>query len=363
MATSGDAARRDLTKSLCQDDEECGADGPCLHRCSGFFELECCDPDASEDCRAYYEEIGVDEPCVLEPEVCIGGANSGRACESDGDCESGNCGDVGPCLIENRGIVNFQNQFRSTTNGVCVDPGNPRGANGAPIPLLDAGGTPVPCFLNLTCVLSGLRTGEGRNPVCLINGQCADGERAGEPCTNYTYLEDCGEDAACNVEANLELNGRPSESVFIQNHPFNFNSLPPFQPRLFKYDFEIPERFAGRELVVAARILTRHFPMRFLRNLIGTQVVRPPFIVEEQGNPTNPGECRARRQIDIDAGTDLLHRRNPGRRQAPSALTVNSPKATLTLSMSSLIMTEPSPLGSQAGHASGGEVPRAISHT
>ena len=172
------------------------------------------------------------------------------------------------------------------------------------------GGEPsVGCLLNASCTLAGLP-----GMVCLINGQCADTavtpgangpSNAGDPCTNVTYRADCGLDAvddtiACNVERSLELNGRPSESVFIQNHPFNFNSLAPFQPRTFEYAFEIPVEFAGDTLIVAARIMNRHFPMRFLRNLIGTQVVEPPFIVEARGDSSDPAQCNAQRTIDID---------------------------------------------------------------
>ncbi|MFQ5666490.1 MAG: hypothetical protein ACE5I7_08665 [Candidatus Binatia bacterium] len=289
---------RNLTKAMCQSDAECGDDGPCLFRCTRLPELECCDPTTSDDCRRHYARLGVEGPCILEPRVCVGGSNSGQVCTGSADCPGAGatCGDVGPCKIENRGIVNFQNQFRSTTNGVCVDPANPRIPDGVPIPVLDRGGQPVPCLLNISCLLAAVRTASGSGAVCLVNGQC---ENTGAPCTNYTFQEDCG-GAACNVEANLELNGRASESVFIQNHPFNFNSLPPFQPRTFKYDFRIPERFRGRELVVAARIMNRHFPMRFLRNLIGTQVVRPPLVVEAGGNPAVPGQCTDQRRIDID---------------------------------------------------------------
>ena len=240
--------------------------------------------------------------------ICIGGSRSGLGCDTVADCPGTNttCGDVGPCNVENAGIVNFQNQFRQTENGVCVDLSNPRDAEGHPIPIL-VGGQPVACFLDLTCTLAGL---DNATTGCLIIGQCAEdaadlSSLAGDACTNYTYANDCGTNAsgdtiACNVEFNLELNGRPSESVFIQNHPYNFNSLPPLQPRVFEYEFEIPPEFAGKDLVIAARIQNRHFPMRFLRNLIGTQVVDPPLIVEAQGDPDNPGECDNARQIDID---------------------------------------------------------------
>ncbi len=121
----------------------------------------------------------------------------------------------------------------------------------------------------------------------------------GEPCTNVTQAADCP-GGTCNVEFNLELNGRPSESVFIQNHPFNFNSLAPFQPETFIYDIELPAELAGKELNIAVRLFNRHFPMRFLRNLIGTQTIRPPFIVENQGNAADPSQCNDPRTIDID---------------------------------------------------------------
>jgi hypothetical protein len=288
---------RNLTKALCESDADCGDDGPCLFRCERFPELECCDPASSAECREHLARIGVARPCMLEPGVCIGGADSGKACSRNTQCQSGNCGDVGPCKIEKRGIVNFQNAFRATTNGVCVDPDNPRDANRVPIPLLQ-NGQPVPCLLNLACTLRAVRSTDGARPgVCLVNGQCENAAQS--PCTNYTVGEDCG-GAACNTEANLELNGRASESVFIQNHPYNFNSLPPFQPHTFEYEFEVPDQFNGRNLVVAARIMSRHFPMRFLRNLVGSQVVRPPLVVEAQGDPANPDECRDQRRIDID---------------------------------------------------------------
>ena len=236
--------------------------------------------------------------------ICIRGSRSGLGCDDDADCPGGACGDVGPCNVENGGIVNFQNQFRTTANGVCVDLDNPRTAQGRPIPSTDP---PTSCFLDLTCTLNGQLNG---NVGCLVPGQCAadsaDGMHfAGDACTNYTYREDCGLDAvdisiSCNTQFNLELNGRPSESVFIQNHPFNFNSLPPLEPRLFEYEFEVPAEFAGKDLVISARIMNRHFPMRFLRNLVGTQTVRPPLIVEAQGDPDDPDQCNNARQIDID---------------------------------------------------------------
>jgi hypothetical protein len=239
--------------------------------------------------------------------ICIGGARSGLGCDDVGDCPGANtaCGNVGECNVENGGIVNFQNQFRTTANGVCVDLANPRNADGAPIPA--GGNPPVSCFLDLTCTLTGLPNAD---VGCLINGQCAedatDGSSfAGDQCTNYTYRDDCGDDAdgipiSCNTQFNLELNGRPSESVFIQNHPYNFNSLAPLEPRVFEYEFEVPAEFADKELVISARIMNRQFPMRFLRNLIGTQVVEPPLIVEAQGNPDDPSDCNNTRQIDID---------------------------------------------------------------
>ena len=92
--------------------------------------------------------------------------------------------------------------------------------------------------------------------------------------------------------------------MFIQNHPHNFNSLAPLQPRVFEYEFEMPPEFADKDFVISARIMNRHFPMRFLRNLIGTQVVTPPLIIEAQGNPNNADECDATRQIDIDCFVD-----------------------------------------------------------
>jgi hypothetical protein len=339
-----------LDKASCQSDADCGNAGPCLYRCSDFAELECCDLDDDPDntCADFYARIGGTE-CQLGFEgpgtrsFCAGGANAGTECAANGDCDSNNClpqnqlsiciggpnsgracaaasaatdcggaqypcGDVGECVTENRGLVNFQNQFRETFNGICVDPMDPRDAEGIPIP---PDGVVTPCLLNLNCTLAGFP-----GQVCLVNGQCAadgfDGvggnqiSEHGDPCTNVTYRADCGVDdvtgdnIACNVERNLELNGRPSESVFIQNHPFNFNSLPPFQPVTFLYEFEVPDAFAGEELVVAARVMNRHFPMRFLRNLIGTQNVKPPFIVEDQGDPADPGDCSDLRTIDID---------------------------------------------------------------
>jgi len=354
----------DLTRTGCQRDADCGDAGPCLYACSGFPELQCCDEEPGTACEVFYDQIGSGE-CLLGFEdpgpndnfVCVGGLREGQFCSADGadaectddpdgtmgECEpqsdvsycirgphSGEgcttarqdeicnrgsippgeylCGSVGECVVENRGIVNFQNQFRATANGVCVDPANARDDENLPIPVTAPGvndGNPVGCLLNLSCTLQGLG-----GSVCLVNGQCADdsndgtGREHGDACTNVTYREDCGtrdgNSIACNVERNVELNGRPSESVFLQNHPFNFNSLPPLEPRLFFYDFEIPEAFADTELIVSARIMNRHFPMRFLRNLIGTQVIRPPFIVENQGDPSDPGQCTDPRTIDID---------------------------------------------------------------
>jgi hypothetical protein len=243
--------------------------------------------------------------------MCIGGASSGLGCtdarvaELCGTDPDVTCGSVGECVVENRGIVNFQNQFRDTTNGVCVAADDPREADdNRPKPLL-SGGEPVGCLLNLSCALEGLS-----GAICLVNGQCAEdsddgsGKLHGDTCTNVTYREDCGtvggNSIACNVERNVELNGRPSESVFLQNHPFNFNSLPPLEPRTFEYDFEIPLEFEGEELIVSARVMNRNFPMRFLRNLIGTQVIRPPFIVESQGDRSDPNDCQSPRTIDID---------------------------------------------------------------
>lgn len=353
----------DLTRGTCQSDSECADKGPCLFRCSNFAELMCCD-EANLDCAGFYANLDMQEcfigtegvcaagsarpgePCFGDRKCggmlgscdlegsCVGGANAGNLClgdsscpgstcgdeaicirgprsglgcdvaTQDADCGVGHpCGDVGPCNVENGGIVNFQNQFRTTANGVCVDLDDPRDVNGRPLPLNDP---PLSCFLDLTCTLSVA----GANSGCLINGQCADDAAdgssfTGDACTNYTYREDCGLDAAndsiaCNLQLNLELNGRPSESVFIQNHPYNFNSLPPLEPRLFEYEFEVPAEFADKELVISARIMNRHFPMRFLRNLIGTQVVEPPLIIEAQGDPSNPDDCGVGRQIDID---------------------------------------------------------------
>ena len=88
--------------------------------------------------------------------------------------------------------------------------------------------------------------------------------------------------------------------MFIQNHPFNFNSMPPFQPFEFLYDFEVPAGIVGEDLIVSVRLFNRHFPMRFLRNLIGTQTIRPPLIVESQGDATDPSQCNDPRTIDID---------------------------------------------------------------
>ncbi|HIF98281.1 MAG TPA: hypothetical protein EYQ54_14880 [Myxococcales bacterium] len=331
----------DITKGTCQNDADCGPDGPCLYRCSLFPELECCDQN-DPTCAAFYARLGTDEcemdslacvggsnagePCLRnsmcagggtceETRICIGGSNSGGACSEinkaadcpgslDIDGTPGNCGNVGPCRIENTGITNFQNQFRNTENGVCVDPNNPIDPQGRPIPLIRPGtNEPAGCFLNLQCNLQGL----GGN-VCLVNGECSDDSpMPGKACTNVTYRDDCGiaahpnaQPGTCNVEFNLELNGRPSESVFIQNHPFNFNSMAPLQPYTFFYDFEVPAALVGKELIVSVRLFNRHFPMRFLRNLIGTQTVRPPFIVEAGGDASNPSECNSPRQIDID---------------------------------------------------------------
>jgi hypothetical protein len=258
--------------------------------------------------------------------ACIRGPNSGLPCTAAthaDDCTDViyECGEVGTCLIENRGIVNFQNQFRGTANGVCVDSNTPRDvATNEPIPLANPlTGDPVTeCLLNLSCALAGV-SGVGPT-VCLVNGTCAadspGGSMAGSACTNITYRADCGltsggDTISCNVERDLELNGRPSESVFLQNHPFNFNSLAPLEPRVFKYDFHISDTivtasdgtltgFAGENLVVSARVLNRNFPMRFLRNLIGTQVIRPPLIIEAGGDADNPDECNDPRTIDID---------------------------------------------------------------
>lgn len=330
----------DIARPSCQSDEDCGNDGPCLYRCSGFPELECCD-ETDPTCAAYYTDLfgSANHECELETqgcsislgaclvdgdcpggetceelEACIGGSRSGLACNSGADCPgSGNCGDAGQCRIENTGIVNFQNQFRTTANGVCVDPATPRDPQGRPIPLL-SNGQPVSCFLDLTCTLNGL---PNAGSVCLVNGQCGPDSppaQVGAPCTNVTYASDCG-GGTCNVEFNLELNGRPSESVFLQNHPFNFNSMAPFQPRVFEYDFEVPSELEGRTLVVSARLMNRHFPMRFLRNLIGTQTIRPPFVFEGQGDPSNPNECSNPRSIDIDcfvAPVSTLGNAEPG---------------------------------------------------
>ena len=314
----------DLARPSCNRDSDCGPAGPCLFRCTRFPELECCDEN-DPTCAAFYTDIfgspdheclleslacnGGDEdgaPCVFDTdcpgggscedaEVCIGGTRSGLSCDVDDDCPvSRNCGDVGPCNIEPRGIVNFQNQFRQTSNGACVDPADPFDANGDVMPIPGA----PSCFLNANCILSAASTTSGQNPVCVVQGQCDD--NSGNLCTNITYQDDCGPGIACNVEFNLELNGRPSESVFIQNHPFNFNSMAPFQPRTFFYEIEIPAELAGEELLVSARLFNRHFPMRFLRNLIGTQVVRPPLLVEAQGDRNDPTQCNELRSIDID---------------------------------------------------------------
>ena len=313
----------DLARPSCQSDLDCGSAGPCLYRCSNFPELECCD-ETDPTCAQFYTDLfgspnheceldslacagGTNDgnACVLqgdcpggacqETEICLGGPRSGLACSVDTDCPvSNNCGDAGQCRIENTGIVNFQNQFRTSANGVCVDPNDAREPSGEPKPVLN-GGEPVGCFLNLTCTLQGF----GGN-VCLINGQCSgDSASPGAACTNVTYRTDCP-GGTCNVEFNLELNGRPSESVFIQNHPFNFNSMAPFQPRTFDYDFEVPSDLADKVLLVSARLMNRHFPMRFVRNLIGTQAVRPPYVIEAQGNPSDPSQCNELRTIDID---------------------------------------------------------------
>ncbi len=316
----------DIARPSCQDDADCGNAGPCLYRCSNFPELECCD-ETDPTCAAYYTSLfgsanheceleslacegGANDnaPCLVdadcasdncaETEICVGGSRSGLACDVGADCPgSNNCGDAGFCRIENTGIVNFQNQFRTTANGVCVDAAGPRDAEGRPIPMNGPLGGPVSCFLDLTCTLNGLG---GANNVCLVNGQCSDdSDNPGEACTNVTYASDCP-NGTCNVEFNLELNGRPSESVFIQNHPFNFNSMAPFQPRVFDYDFEVPAELAGKTLVVSARLMNRHFPMRFLRNLVGTQVIQPPLVFEGQGDASNPNQCNSPRSIDID---------------------------------------------------------------
>ncbi|MFP6656348.1 MAG: hypothetical protein VCB25_12035, partial [Myxococcota bacterium] len=308
----------DLSRPFCQSDSECGNAGPCLYRCSQFPELQCCDDTPGSACELFYDQFGAEE-CFIAAEgggTCVDGSNSSQACAVDGDCPGSTCGDVaiciggsrsglgcddvgdcpgvgttcgdvGPCNVENAGIVNFQNQFRQTENGVCVDLGSPRDAEGHPDPII-VDGQPIACLLDLTCTLNGL---DNATTGCLVIGQCAEdsvippGSRAGDACTNFTYADDCGSTAtgdtiACNVELNLELNGRPSESVFIQNHPHNFNSLAPLQPRIFEYEFEMPVEFADRDFVIAARIMNRHFPMRFLRNLIGTQVVDPPLLIE-----------------------------------------------------------------------------------
>jgi hypothetical protein len=44
--------------------------------------------------------------------------------------------------------------------------------------------------------------------------------------------------------------------------------------------------------------------MRFLRNLVGTQNVDPPLIVEAQGDASDPDQCNNTRQIDIDCFVD-----------------------------------------------------------
>lgn len=297
---------RDLTRARCQSNDECGDKGPCLYRCENLPELQCCDPNDPNDplmtCQQYYQTIGVQGPCLLDPRVCVGGSNSGKPCQSVADCPGtgATCGDVGPCHIANRGIVNLQNQFRATANGVCVDPADPRDPTLVPKPVLDAGGSPRSCLINLDCQLAALKTTSGGTAVCLVNGQCESGPNAGKPCTNYTYHQDCGAEVACNVESNLGINGRPTESAFFMSHPFNHNSLPPFVPRTFTYHFQVPPQLSGHTLIAAARIMQRQLPMRFLRNLIGTQVVRPPLIFEGREDPTQPGQCRDPRRIDID---------------------------------------------------------------
>jgi hypothetical protein len=349
----------DISRGTCQDDSECGPDGPCLFRCTRFPELECCD-ESDPTCATFYGNLGLSE-CLLESQFCVGGTNDDMECVADSDCGggnctevpiclggtrsgrrcdpgaadlflecplSGNCGDAGPCRVENTGITNFQNQFRTTANGVCVAAnvcvGGANDTNACtsgadcpggtcnPVPIRDAdlhpnpaafpGGQEIPCFLNLQCALQGA----GPGSMCLVSGQCSEGStRTGSFCTNLTYEQDCpplaaGDEPSCNVEFNLELNGRPSESVFIQNHPYNFNSMPPFQPFEFLYDFEVPPELGGEELIVSVRLFNRHFPMRFLRNLIGTQTVRPPFLIEAQGNAADPSQCNDPRTIDID---------------------------------------------------------------
>jgi hypothetical protein len=309
----------DLARPSCQEDSDCGSAGPCLFRCSRFPELECCDQN-DPTCAGFYAQLGKNEceleslacnggsadgqPCVFnsdcpggsceDTEICIGGSRSGLSCSVDDDCPvSRNCGNVGPCNVEPRGIVNFQNQFRQTANGACVDPATAVGTDDPQV----IPGSPA-CFLNANCILNVVSTPSGRNPVCMIQGVCNDG--SGTRCTNVTYQDDCGAGVSCDIEFNLELNGRPSESVFIQNHPFNFNSMPPFQPRTFFYEFEIPAELVDKELVVSVRLFNRHFPMRFLRNLIGAQVTRPPLIVENQGDASDPRDCNGFRTIDID---------------------------------------------------------------
>jgi hypothetical protein len=312
----------DLARGSCQRDSDCGPAGPCLFRCAGFPELECCDVEApGTDCEDFYSSIGSDEceldslycegganagnPCTLngdctggqceETEICVGGPRSGLACSDDSECPvSNNCGDVGECNVENKGIVNFQNQFRQSENGACVDPEDPFELNGDLKVLPGTTG----CFLNANCLLQGAPRPSGRRPICVVGGQCDDANHAF--CTNITYQDDCAPDVSCNIEFNLELNGRPSESVFIQNHPFNFNSMAPFQPRTFFYAVEVPPELAGKELLISARLFNRNFPMRFLRNLIGTQVVRPPLIIENRGDASNPNQCNDPRTIDID---------------------------------------------------------------
>lgn len=299
--------------------EMCMLDSDCMsNNCGGVGGATCVGgDDDGQMCMVDTDCTGIDNDCV-NPGICIRGARSGLGCDRREDCNDGDpagpakCGDVGPCNVENAGIVNFQNQFRQTENGVCVNLDNPVDGSNHPIPSTTP---PTACFLDLTCTLNGL---PNATTGCLIIGQCAEDESpsvpgvssmAGDSCTNFTYADDCGRNAggdtiACNVEFNLELNGRPSESVFVQNHPHNFNSLAPLQPRVFEYEFEMPPEFADKDFVIAARIMNRHFPMRFLRNLIGTQVVTPPLIVEAQGDPDDPNDCDETRQIDIDCFVD-----------------------------------------------------------
>ncbi len=200
----------DLARASCQDDADCGPAGPCLFRCSGFPELECCD-SGDPECASFYSDLGQQE-CVLESracnggpndgqpcslsadcgdpmgnlcqptEICVGGPRSGLACSVNADCPlSNNCGNVGPCNVENKGITNFQNQFRNSANGVCVDPADPRQTNGDP--KLPDPNNPVSCFLNLTCTLRGA----GR-PACASSTASAPSEsdNPGATCTNVT---------------------------------------------------------------------------------------------------------------------------------------------------------------------------------